>query len=105
MNLVLNSGVFGSNLIINRNLHDGRQYVFRFMNNYGASVVKHSGSYGCYNDLWELAVLKFIGPGVWDWDLDYDTEITDDVIGHLDDIEVCEILAKIKELEPNVASN
>ena len=37
----------------------GVRYVFRFENNYGASVVKHLGSYGYDEDLWELAVLRF----------------------------------------------
>lgn len=99
MNLVLNHGGFGEHLIIKRELLGGIQYVFRFGNNYGASVVKHSGSYGSDNDLWELAVLKFYGPGAWDWNLDYDTEITDDVLGYLEEADVREILEKIKGLE------
>ena len=37
----------------------GVRYVFRFENNYGASVVKHLGSYGYDQDLWELAVIRF----------------------------------------------
>lgn len=37
----------------------GVRYVFRFENNYGASVVKHLGSYGYDQDLWELAVVRF----------------------------------------------
>lgn len=37
----------------------GVQYVFRFENNYGASIVKHLGSYGYDEDLWELGVLRF----------------------------------------------
>ena len=37
----------------------GVRYVFRFENNYGASVVKHLGSYGYDEDLWELAVIRF----------------------------------------------
>lgn len=37
----------------------GVRYVFRFENNYGASVVKHLGSYGYDEDLWELAVVRF----------------------------------------------
>ena len=99
MNLVLNHEGFGEHLIIKRELNGGIQYVFRFGNNYGASVVKFWGSYGSDNDLWKLAVLKFDGPGVWDWDLNYDTEITDDVLGYLEEAEVREILEKIKGLE------
>ena len=37
----------------------GVRYVFRFENNYGASVIKHLGSYGYDQDLWELAVIRF----------------------------------------------
>lgn len=71
------------------------QYVFKFDNNYGASIVKRPGSYGFNKDLWELAVIWFDGD---EWHLTYDTEITDDVIGHLTDEEINEILHKIKNL-------
>lgn len=71
---------------------------FKFENGYGASVIKHWGSYGFENDLFELAVLKFDkkdGTG----SLCYDTEITDDVIGYLNNDEVLDLLEKIKNLE------
>ena len=79
----------------------GVRYVFRFENNYGASVVKHLGSYGYDQDLWELAVIRF---GKYDEDEDdvyiltYDTPITDDIEGHLTDEDVRNLLARIKEL-------
>lgn len=103
----------------------GVRYVFRFENNYGASVVKHLGSYGYDQDLWELAVIRF---GKYDelcveyfenhdcdeeleelldamesdeddvYDLTYDTPITDDIEGHLTDEDVRNLLARIKEL-------
>lgn len=100
MYLFLKHEGFENDCIHRRQLEDGIQYIFRFENNYGASVVKHCGSYGHEDDLWELAVLSFYGEGLWDWELNYDTDITDDVIGHCDDSEIREILAKIKELEP-----
>ncbi len=72
---------------------------FRFENNYGASVIKHFGSYGFEGDLFELAVIRYnpknknsIG------DLCYDTPITNDVIGYLTNDEVLELLEKIKNL-------
>ena len=99
MNLYLNYEGFGDQLIVRRELNGGIQYIFRFNNNYGASVVKHSGSYGYEADLWELAVLEFNGSGIWDWDLTYDTEITDDVLGWLNDMVVYEVLSKINALE------
>lgn len=73
----------------------GIQYVFRFKNGYGASVVKGEGSYGGEQDLWELAVLKFDGD---EYDLDYDTEITNDVEGYLTDEDVGDLLRRIKAL-------
>lgn len=53
--------------------------VVRFPNGYGASIINHSGSYGV-----ELAVIGFHGAGREDWQLLYDTPITNDVIGWLD---------------------
>lgn len=44
------------------NEHIGIRYIFRFPNDYGASVVKCYGSFGYEQDLWELAVLLFDFP-------------------------------------------
>jgi hypothetical protein len=77
-------------------LFGGVQYLFRFKNNYGASVIKHFGSYGSENDLWELAVIKYDDDG--NWNLTYDTDITEDVEGFLSDGNVRTLLKKIKEL-------
>lgn len=71
------------------------QWRFRFENGYGASVIKHWGSFGFEEDKFELAVLWWNG---LDHGLCYDTEITDDVIGHLTNQEVMDILRKIKAL-------
>lgn len=76
----------------------GVQKLYRFKNNFGASVVMNSYSYGGSNGLWELAVLKFDGPGIDDSHLTYDTPITEDVIGHLAEAEVDEYLNKIEAL-------
>ena len=38
----------------------GIQKLYKFDNNYGASVVHHSYSYGNEDGLWELAVIEFI---------------------------------------------
>ena len=45
-------------------MHDtvGIRYIFRFPNDYGASVVKAFGTDGYKKDLWELAVLLFEFP-------------------------------------------
>lgn len=74
---------------------DNHRYVFRFENNYGASVIKHYGSYGYEDDLFELAVLNFEGDN---YNLTYDTDITDDVLGYLNNDEVLEYLKDIKGL-------
>jgi hypothetical protein len=70
---------------------EGIQKVYQFPNGYGASVIKHRGSYGYKKGLWELAVLH-------EGELCYDTEITNDVIGHLNDPEVDNILGQIERL-------
>ena len=73
-------------------VHDGVQYEYTFPNGYGASVIKHSYSYGGKDGKWELAVLK-------DDELCYDTSITNDVLGHLTTGEVNVILDKIRDLD------
>lgn len=72
-------------------INGGIQYKASFPNGYGASIVKHSFSYGGNSGLWELAVLK-------DGMLCYDTPITDDVLGYLSEKEVNELLDKIEAL-------
>ena len=73
----------------------GKQLIYRFENNYGASVVKNSFSYGGTQGKWELAVIKFDGE---DFELVYDTPITSDVIGYLSWDNVEEYLDQIAAL-------
>ncbi len=62
-----------------------------YENGYGVSIICNEYSYGG-----KVAILK----GDEDnWDICYDTYITNDVIGYLTDYEVEEIVIKIKELE------
>ena len=77
---------------------DSFSHKFKFENNYGASVVKHWGSYGFDEDLFELAVLKYDDKNDNNGDLCYDTPITGDVIGYLTNDEVLELLEEIKNL-------
>ena len=79
-------------------LHGGEQKLYRFGNDYGASVIKHAMSYGSNEGLWELAVLTWRGNS---FALDYTSPITDDVIGNLTLEEVEEILTHIMALTPN----
>lgn len=74
-------------------------FIFRFENNYGASVVKHKYSYGHEEDLWELAVIEFTDESNKEWHITYDTPITEDVVGYLKDEDVRELLGKIKDLQ------
>lgn len=70
----------------------GKQIVFTFRNDWGASVVCHRGSYGGRDGLWELAVLDIDG------NLRYDSGVTGDVLGYLTPAEVVETLEKIVAL-------
>jgi hypothetical protein len=76
----------------------GVQWKFKFPNGYGASVVQFSlaggfgGSYGSESGLWELAVLNADGS------LNYDTPITSDVLGYLDEGDVAATLDAIAAL-------
>jgi hypothetical protein len=74
----------------------GVQKVYRFPNQYGASVIRTSFSYGGDEGLWELGVVKWNGEK---FALTYDTPITDDVIGHLSDEQVDATLEQIMELD------
>ena len=72
------------------------QWRFKFDNGFGASVIKHFGSYGFEDDLFELAVLRWTGEY---HEIAYDTSVTDDVIGFLTNNDVMEYLYQIKNLE------
>lgn len=77
----------------NDNVNGGIQKIYKFPNGYGASVIKGPYTYGGKKGLWELAVLK-------GEELCYDTDITSDVIGYLNDPEMDAILRQIERL-PN----
>lgn len=97
-------------LIYKHDIFDGTQRLYRFENNFGASVVRHSGSYGGNDGLYELAVI------IWDpkanvtlvetdlynritgWTICYSTPITDDVIGYLGEDQVNTVLSFIEKL-------
>jgi hypothetical protein len=70
----------------------GTQYVFGFSNGYGAFVTRNHRTYGNEFGLWEVAVLGRDG------NLNYDTPVTEDVIGWCGDMEVNEALKQISEL-------
>lgn len=73
----------------------GEQHIYRFDNGYGASVIRSEYSYGGPQGKFELGVVQFDGD---DFELTYDTPVTDDVLGWLDVPEVAELLARIAAL-------
>ena len=76
----------------NKVINGGIQYLAFFSNGYGVSIVQHDYSYGHDDGLWEIAVIK----GDLDkWKITYDTSITDNVLGHLTEDEVNEIIDKV----------
>jgi len=83
---------FGDFITNENNIFGGVQIVFNFNNGYGASLINHGGSYGN-----EIAVLSVGEDGTTS--LCYDTPITDDVLGYLNNEEVIENLESIKNLK------
>lgn len=84
-------------IYLERSLNGGSQVVHKFDNGFGASVVQHEFSYGGDEGLFELGVIKFESED--EWHLNYSTSVTDDVIGHLTEEDVEDLLAKIEQLE------
>lgn len=83
---------------LNFKLHpigSGVQAIHFFENSYGVSVVKFPGSYGYEQGLYELAVLKGVEEN---WQICYDTPITDDVLGHLTELDVENLLEEVENL-------
>jgi hypothetical protein len=80
---------------------EGKQGFAFFPNGYGISVIRFKigsfgyGSYTNNEDEWEIAVLY---GDENEFDLTYNTPITNDVIGHLSESEVTEIMLKIQAL-------
>ena len=83
---------------LERSVNSGTQKMYRFENGYGASVVRHSFSYGRESGLWELAVITFEGDDILQFNLCYSSPITNGVIGNLSESEVEDYLLKIKDL-------
>jgi len=77
----------------------GTRVVFKFQNEYGASVIKGQYTYGGPVGLYEVAVLRWNDE--FNYEIDYSTPITDDVIGYLTTEEVVELLYKIQTLPEN----
>jgi hypothetical protein len=83
---------------------DGLHAILMFKNNYGISVVRFKNmfndGYASHTDnenQWEIAVFKGDNEN---YEITYETPITDDVIGYLSEEEVTEVMLKIQNL-PN----
>ena len=76
----------------------GRQVIYRFPNDYGASVVNGSilHSFSFYV---ELAVIRFSSEDNEEFNLTYETPITTDIEILDNDKELEEMLLRIKDLE------
>lgn len=79
---------------------DGEQHIVRFPNGYGASIVRHAGSYGHDAGLYELGVITHDGRKGGEYQLTYNTPITDDVLGYLTVEDVAKVLLEIRRLPP-----
>lgn len=79
-----------------RSMPNAVQAKVKFDNGYGASVIQGEYSYGGREGLYELAVTKIKEDG--DWDLCYDSGITEDVEGYLSPEAVTIYLKRIEAL-------
>ena len=70
----------------------GEQYEFTFTNGYGASVIRHAGSYGGTEGYWEIGLLDSEGSLLYN---DERFNPSDAVIGWLTDSEVIDWLRNI----------
>ncbi len=77
------------------NMPDGIAARHFFPNGYGVSVVQFPGSYGYEEGLYEVAILKGLEE---DWEICYDTPITDDVIGYQSMEDVDNLLLQVESL-------
>lgn len=67
-----------------------------FPNGYGASIVIGPTTYGGNQGLGEVAVIKYQEDG--NWELDYTTPITNDVLGYLSSAEIIAVMDSIFSL-------
>lgn len=118
--------LFDKPVVVNKSpIGEGEQRIYRFSNGYGASIIRikldgledeigliaaflpihtfgKDGAYLTYTrneNEWELAVIKFKGEENDDYELCYDTPITNDVIPYLTEEKIEEVLQKIKKLK------
>lgn len=76
----------------NSDVLGGEQYLFKFDNGLGASVVRHRGSYGNELGLWELAAIAWNNDIEWDF---FHNDFYEDVKGWLNELDVEQHLRSI----------
>ena len=74
-----------------KHFKNSKQAIIDFDNGFGVSVVFGNAFYSNGIDTYELAIIK-------DGSICYSTEITGDVIGHLSEQEVTDIMIKVQNL-------
>lgn len=84
-----------------KSIFGNNQAVFKFPNGYGASLIQGPSTYGGNEGLFELGVLIFNDT---EWELCYTTSVANDVIGHLNEDDVVEILNKIYKLKKRITN-
>jgi hypothetical protein len=77
------------------NIPDGIAARHFFPNGYGVSVVQFPGSYGYEEGLYEVAIIKGLEE---DWEICYDTPITDDIIGYQSIEDIDNLLSQVQSL-------
>lgn len=90
------------NLISHEKIMGLEQWVYRFPNDYGASVQKYSPTYSSNNGKFELAVLKWVEDkltGDYRGFLTYNTPITDKIVDGQTVKDIENLLTQIKALK------
>jgi len=75
---------------------EGIQAIKFFDNGYGVSAIMTPYSYGGPDGLYEIAILK---GNEEEWEICYDTYITEDVMGYLTNEDVETVLNQVKNLK------
>lgn len=77
----------------------GKCAKMEFENGFGLSVVRHYSSYGSNRGLYEAVVITRDKHG--EWKINYETDITNDVIGWLNENDVSDLLQRVEMLDEN----
>jgi hypothetical protein len=73
-----------------------------YSNGYGISIISNEFSYGGLNGLYEIAIL--IGEEE-EYEICYETPITNDVMGYLNPEQVIQTIEDVKKLPPTTIKN